>query len=664
MQLPLFEPASDWKVPTSLPHIPTGVVLAVDTETRDNGLANDRGPGWATRDGHIAGVSVAWDGESHYIPMRHPETNNLPPETVMAWLQDAMARSDQTVFHNGGYDTGWLATEGCVVDGDRCEDTQHASVMVNENHREYNLDAACKREGVPGKDKQKLKEAAAAFGLDPMKDMWRLPAKYVGGYGAQDAAATLGLWDKLKPQLASQGVEEAYRLEMDILPLCNEMRRRGIRVNEERADQVQRSLRQQLEDALFETTRQTGSRTRLTIQHLNSPDYLERLFKEEGLDYPRTPKTRKGSFKSDWLSKHEHWLPQAVVRCRQLNDLAEKFIGNYILRSAHLGRIHSEIHQLRDDDGGTRTYRFSYSNPPLQQLPARTKNGLLIRSILEPEPDCLWDSEDYSQQEPRLAVHYASVCGIPGAEDAVRYYCDDPGADFHTMVAELTGLIRKQAKIINLGIMYGMGLAKLAYDLQVSLEEAKLIIMQYNERMPFIKKLSEFCEGRASQRGFIRLLDGARCRFDMWEKKWGDYGGPQLSHERAVAEWGVGSIKRAGTRKAFNSLIQGGSARQTKMAMRACYREGLIPLIQLHDELGFSVSDQKTSLKIREIMQTVVKLKIPMKVDGQYGFHWGQASEELDDKKFKKGTPTPSMDELRKWGPTLTNEEIVLKRVA
>jgi len=659
MQMQLFVPESKWKEPASLPHVPTGVILAVDTETRDIGLASDRGAGWATKEGYIAGISVAWNEQSFYIPIRHPDTANLDTELVVGWLQDAMSRADEVIFHNSSYDVGWLSTYGVSVNFDTTHDTQFMACMIDENQLSYSLNECCNREGVLGKDETALREAASAFGIDPKKDMWQLPAKYVAEYAMQDARATLDLYQKLKLKIVEQSLTEAYRLEMDLVPMFLEMRRRGVRVNESEADKVQKSLREQ-RDALLEKTRLSlGWRRPLTVDDMNSSIVLSSIFDAEGVSYPRTPKTKKGSFKSDWMSASDHWLPNAVTGIRQLNDLSEKFIGNYILGSTFLGRIHSEIHQLRDDDGGTRSYRLSYSNPPLQQIPSRTENGRLIRTIFEAEKGQLWYAADYSQQEPRMSVHFASACGVVGAEDAVRYYCDDPNADFHQMVAELTGLSRKQAKIINLGLMYGMGLAKLAKSLGVSLEQAEEIINQYNSRMPFVKNLAEFCEARAKNKGFIRLLDGARCRFDFWEPAWGDGSGVRspplplaLAEERYVGR----KLKRSHVRKAMNRLIQGSSARQTKMAMRECFKEGHIPLLQMHDELDFGISEPRVADRVCEIMNTVVRLAIPMAVDGQYGWNWGQASQEM------KGVIAPTFEELMKYGRTKNNWEIVNER--
>lgn len=642
-QLPLFEPESDWTVPDRLPDVPSDAIIAVDTETRDDGLSQSRGPGWVFRTGWIAGVSVSWGASAVYAPVRHPDTANLPVEQVMGWLEDAMRRARRVVMHNASYDCGWLSTENVTIPWERLDDTHAMAVMVDENRESYSLDACCRWRGVPGKDEQKLREAAAAYGLDPKRDMWKMPARFVGSYAEQDAISTLGLHRSLQEEIRIQELTEAYQLEMDLIPMVLEMRRRGIRINEDVADRVTAELRRARDEQLDSLRKQLGWR-RLGMDDMLSPGSLERMFTEQSVQFPRTQRTNRGSFKKEWMAASDHWLPKTVTTVRQLDDLAEKFIQSYIVGSSHVGRVHAEVHQLRDDDAGTRSYRFSYSDPPLQQIPARSKFAPLIRGVFEPEQDELWLAADYSQQEPRMAVHFASVCKLSGAEQAVEYYRDNPDADFHTMVAELTGVPRKDAKIINLGLMYGMGLAKLARSLGVDLDTAKAIIEQYNGRMPFVAALNDFCKRRADVRGYIRLLDGARCRFDQWELSYREAGSeyyPPLPREEALKRAAGRRIRRAFTHKSMNRLIQGSSARQTKLAMRACWREGLVPSLQMHDEIDLSVSSPAQVVRVSEIMCDIVTLAVPMKVDCQLGRNWGQASEELS-----KGTPALTWDEI------------------
>lgn len=635
-QFILFEPDSEWTEPTELPVIPRGLEVAIDTETRDDGLSNNRGPGWVFNDGYMVGFSVAWrvNRELHciYIPLRHPDSKNWPIDEAIKWLKKVIEDAERIVFQNGAYDMGWLSTEGVYIPDDKIEDTHAMAVMVDENRLSYKLDALCTWRGVRGKDEQKLREAAAAFGVDPKAELWKLPARHVGGYGAQDAASTLELYESLREEILSQGLEEAYRLEMDLLPMVMAMRKRGIRIDEDQADITMQQLRLERDKTLSAVARNLGWST-FTMDHALSPVSLEQAFDQEQVPYTRTPKTKKGSFKSDWMNGHDHWLPSLVSKARKLNDLSEKFIGTYILDAIHLGRVHAEVHQLRDDDSGTRSYRLSYSNPPLQQMPARDAMAWLIRSIFLPERDTLWASGDYSQQEPRMAVHFAALADCTGADTAVSYYLNNPDADFHDMVAELTGVPRKKAKIINLGLMYGMGIFKLAISLGVTMDEAKDMVAQYNERMPFIKSLTEFCTRRANTRGYIRLLDGARSRFDMYEPAYREddeiYKAP-MPHAEALVAWEGKRLRRAFTHKSMNRLIQGSAARQTKKAMREAYRAGLLPLIQMHDELGTPISNAADGKRFAEIMRDVVTLKVPMKVDLQYGWNWGQASQEVD----------------------------------
>ena len=150
-----------------------------------------------------------------------------------------------------------------------------------------------------------------------------------------------------------------------------------------------------------------------------------------------------------------------VVEAREINKARTAFIGS-ISNHSHQARIHAEIHQMRSDEGGTVTGRFSYSNPNLQQIPARNAIlGPLIRSIFVPELDCEWRIFDYSQQEPRLVVHYAALQEFSGASKFLDAYQEDDTTDFHQLVADIANIPRKQAKSINLGLFYGMGKGKL-----------------------------------------------------------------------------------------------------------------------------------------------------------------------------------------------------------
>ena len=190
-----------------------------------------------------------------------------------------------------------------------------------------------------------------------------------------------------------------------------------------------------------------------------------------------------------------------IAKAREINKAHTTFIDS-ILRYEHKGRIHAEINQLRNAGGGTVTGRFSYQNPNLQQIPARNKDlGPKIRSLFIPEEGCKWGCFDYNQQEPRLVVHYASLYKLPSVYDVVDSYKDNIKSDFHQTVADMAEIPRSQAKVINLGLFYGMGKAKLQAELGVTKEKAADLFNQYHAKVPFVKQLMEKASNRAQERG-------------------------------------------------------------------------------------------------------------------------------------------------------------------
>jgi DNA polymerase I-like protein with 3'-5' exonuclease and polymerase domains len=606
---------------------------------------------------------MAWKGGAIYVPMRHPETQNFDVDAVGRWVQDHWSVLE-IVFQNAAYDMGWAWAEWGLEPPERIQDVMAAAYIIDETQMEYNLDAICRRLDIPGKDDALLIDAAAAYfgaktNREVKENLYRLPARYVGPYGEGDAVSTLEAFELIYPMMEKDDLLRAYQLEIDIMPLVLEMRKRGIPIDVDFALQAQKELFRQREEILGDLSRRLSIGRQVTISDLSSEKFLEKIFTAEQVSFPRTPasKTRPqgtASFKTEWMVQREHWLPQGVSKVLQIQDAAKKFIGDYILGYSHMGRLHAEPHQFKDDRGGTRTTRFAYSNPPLQQMTSPDKHpaiGKIIRDIFLPEDGELWGALDYSQQEPCLTVHFASLCGVAGAEVAVDYYNNDPKPDYHTMVAKLTGMPRPKAKIINLGLAYGMGIWKLAASLGVSYDEAKVIMEKYHDSVPFIRRLMEFSSNLVDKRGYIRLLDGARVRFNRWEPRWRDreaeYEWVKRGHDeglvapclldearRRVADpdhpWN-GRIKRAFTHKSMNALIQGSAARQTKMAMRECWRQKIIPLLQMHDELDFSFGSQDQARKAKSIMINVVKLRVPVRVDDEFGKRWGSAKKSWEE---------------------------------
>ena len=608
---------SDWKTPSHFPNIKDAKEIAIDLETKDPNIKT-KGPGWPTMDGNIVGIAVATDGFTGYFPIAHENGSNMDYKIVMDWVQEIVSGPGDKIFHNASYDVGWLRAHGVKISG-RIIDTMVASALVDENRFSYSLNALGYDWLGETKSEQELKEAASEWGIDPKQELYKLPAKFVGFYAEQDAVLTLKLWQYLKTEIFRQEIQSVFNLETELFPVLLNMRATGVRVNLTEAEKLKDEFVKKETKILDKITKESG----LPVD-IFAARSIAKAFDKLGIKYPLTEKTKEPSFTANWLLNCEAPIAKLIREAREVHKFHATFIDS-ILKFQHRGRIHSEIHQLRGDGGGTVSGRLSYANPNLQQVPARNKElGTRIRSLFKPESGLQWGSFDYSQQEPRLVVHYASSIGFPGSDKLIEAY-EKENADFHQTVADMAGIPRSQAKTINLGIFYGMGARKLSNELGIQTDEAKLLLQEYNKRVPFVRQLANRCMDSADKNGAIRTIKGRKCRFDKWEpNSFGLY--KAVSEEEAVQKYGRGNIKRAGTYKALNRLIQGSAADQVKQAMIDCFKEGFLPIIQIHDELCFNVRPAKDSERIREIMENCIpELKVPSKVDVAINKDWGSA---------------------------------------
>jgi DNA polymerase I-like protein with 3'-5' exonuclease and polymerase domains len=617
LQGSMFPPKSNWSVPAVFPQFSETETIAVDLETYDPHLMTC-GPGWATGRGHVVGIGIATDNWHGYFPIRHEGGGNLDEALVLRWLKNTLSSEKrEVIFHNSLYDVGWLRREGITVKG-KILDTIVAAPLVNENRYSYSLDNLGEFYCNEKKDESLLQDAALAFGVNPKSEMYKLHAKYVGPYGEQDAVLTLRLWKKLKLEIAEQNLEKILDMECRLIPLLLEMRWRGVRVDEEKADSVSKALSLQEQKIMVEIKRQYGDEVNLWANAS-----LQSIFEKNKIWFPRTAKGMP-SFQKDWLEGHDHELPQLIVKARKLNKARTTFIDKMIKDHCFNGRIHAEAHAMRNDRGGTVSGRFSYSNPNLQQVPARDPEiGNLIRSLFIPEEGCQWGVFDYSQQEPRLTVHYADQMNLNGAENAVSQYRDD-NADFHQIVADMAKIPRKQAKTINLGLSYGMGKEKLIKELGLDDTEAENLFQQYHANVPFIRALQDQCARVAMDRGFIKTFAGRRCRFDLWESRYERT--LPLPLEEAKEKYGD-NLKRSYTYKALNRLIQGSAADMTKLAMLGLWEEGIVPHLQVHDEVDISIENTEQANTVARIMETCVELAVPLLVDMELGTSWGETKD-------------------------------------
>ncbi len=609
----VFKAQTEWSKPEEFPDLRQADVIAIDLETCDPDLKT-MGSGSIVGRGKVVGIAVATDGYSGYFPFDHEGGGNLEKSKVIQWFTDVCKSDAIKVFHNAMYDVCWIRSMGIKING-QIVDTMIAASLVNENRFRFDLNSLGWDYCGQGKNESELNEAAKEWGVDPKADMWKLPAMYVGNYAERDAELTLNLWKVMQKELTDQDLGSIFELETDLFPCLVDMKFLGVRVDVQKAHTLKQQLASEEEKLLQKVELETGIEPQIWAARS-----IAKVFDKLKLDYERTVKTQAPSFTKNFLSSHSHPLVQCIAKAREINKAHTTFIDT-IIKHEHNGRIHADINQIRSDTGGTVTGRFSYSNPNLQQIPARNKDlGSLIRSLFIPESGCEWGCFDYSQQEPRLVVHYASLdqdASVFNVKDAY----EDGNADFHTIVAEMAEIPRDQAKTINLGLFYGMGKAKLQAELGVSKDKAEELFSIYHERVPFVKSLTRSVSNRAQQRGQIRTLLGRLCRFHLWEPN--TFGMHKaLPFDQAVQEHGPG-IKRAYTYKALNKLIQGSAADMTKKSMLELYKEGIVAHIQIHDELDISVKDDKHAKKIVEIMESAVDLEIPNKVDYEKGKNWG-----------------------------------------
>jgi DNA polymerase I-like protein with 3'-5' exonuclease and polymerase domains len=579
------------------------------------------GPGWPRNDGYIVGYAVAVDGWAGYFPVAHGGGGNLDKRIVEHWIREVLATPADKIMHNAAYDLGWLRASGFEVNG-RIFDTMLAAPLLDENRFSYALNSLGFDYLKEVKSEQGLKESAQDFGVHPKKELWKLPAMHVGEYAEQDAALTLKLWHHFKALLQRDEVQSIFELETEVLPVLVDITLKGIRFNRAECERQVEEMRRKEQDILKYIKNQAG--VKVDIWAAAS---IAQAFDKLSIQYPRTAQGAP-SFTKSFLDTHDHPMAKMIVEARELNKTHGTFLEPYLKHSAADGRIHTHFNQMRNEDGGTVTGRLSAANPNLQQVPARHEViGPLVRGLFLPEEGQLWAANDFSSQEPRLLVHYATLLDLPGAEKMAQAYRDDPNTDFHQMVADMAGIKRKAAKTIGLGLMYGMGKQKLANSLELPLDEASELIATFHQKVPFLRGTVDAVMKRIehpASGGAIRTLLGRKCRFPLWEPvEWGV--NKALPYEQAIIEYGR-RIKRAGTYKGLNRLIQGSAADQTKAGMVALAKAGFDIRLQVHDEIALSVRDRDEAVEASRIMANAVTLEVPSRVDVEVGPSWGEAA--------------------------------------
>lgn len=620
-------PKTGWTVPKEFPRLGSAKALSIDTETYDPNLLTN-GPGWATGDGHVVGISVGTDdGHNWYFPMRHEYGGgNMDADCVLRWARDELTRPDQPkIGANLTYDIGWLKRENVDVKGPLI-DVQFAEPLLDEHKHTYALDSLAKEYLNEGKVDTVLYDwLHAAYGGKPGRkqagNIYRSPVALCGPYAEADVGLPMRIWLLQKTKLINENLLELFGMECDLIYMMVAMRMRGVRVDVPAAERANEIMLVKEKEMI----------KKLGGMNVDSRNDLQKAFDKEGIAYPKTKKGN-ASFTKSFLQSCDHDLAKMILEKRHITKARNTFVQGYVLDKAVNGRVHGEFHQLRNDENGTVSGRFSSSNPNLQNIPARDPEmKRIVRGLFIPEDGEQWVSIDYSQIEYRLMVHAASGAG---AEEARQQYQRDPKTDYHIMtqlmVKNLLGrdIDRKPIKNINFGKIFGMGEAALIKQLTgLTEDEARVFFEAYDEAVPYAKTTAEAASKVAKRRGYIKTILGRRARFPYWESA--KFNDPKnfMTRDKAEAMAAFGRIKRAKTFKAMNCYTQGSCADIMKKAMRDMYSAGLpIPLLSVHDENDWSlpIGDDKIIKELTDMMENAVKLKVPVLADVEIGPNWGE----------------------------------------
>ena len=599
-------------------------LIAIDTETYDPNLKT-MGPGGFRKDGHVAGISIATDsGYTEYFPIGHEGGGNLNKTKVISFLLYIYSKKKKLIFANAMYDVEWLYSLDkrlTLTRDHRIYDVQTIEHLIDENKLKYSLDSLAKFYLRKSKYEVELEQAVLyKFGkrAKVKENLWRLHANEVSEYAKEDALLTLQIYQKQQERIKREEIESIVDFESRLIPVLFHMRKKGVRVDVDKAHSLYTELEKKQLEVQTMLNRLGGTEVNVWANAS-----LKEAYDKNSIRYNYTAKGTP-SFTASWLETQMDDVSQSILKVRKLDKIRNTFVKNMIIDKASNGRIYCGFNPM-----GTVTGRFSSQYPNLQQVPARDPElGPMIRSLFIPEEDCEWVCADYSQQEPRVLVHYASLKDMDTAIKVQDEFNKNEDTDFHQMVADMASIPRKQAKTINLGLFYGMGNKKLAAELGLDSDQAYELFNKYHDKVPFVKELSRQVSHVASTRGYIKTLLGRKRRFDMWEPRdsWGERA---YSLSEAHSQYPKQELKRAYTHTAMNALIQGSSADITKSAMIKIYEAGLLDEIDLkltvHDELDFSVEPlkQKCFDESLQIMKTCVDLKVPLKVDVEKGLNWG-----------------------------------------
>ncbi|WP_412506217.1 DNA polymerase I [Roseovarius sp. SYSU LYC5161] len=585
--------------------------IAVDTETTGlDDMVVD-----------LVGICLSVDaGMASYIPLAHVSDEGgdlfgadalvdgqMDMDTCLEMLKPLLEDdSVLKIFQNAKYDCKVLARYGIAVAP--FDDTMLMSYALNAGLHGHGMDALAERylSHQPIEIKSLLGTGKSARTFD------RVPIEEATRYAAEDADITLRLWQVFKPQLHRKQVTTVYEtLERPLSPVLARMERHGIKVDRNTLSQMSNAFAQKMAGLEAEIHELAGEEF-----NVGSPAQVgEILFGKMGLEGGKRGKTGKYSTPADVLEDlaTEHDMPARILDWRQLSKLKSTYtdaLQTHI--NAETGRVHTSYVQT-----GATTGRLASTDPNLQNIPVRSEEGRRIREAFVAETGNVLVSLDYSQIELRILAHVAQIDALKQAfREGQDIHAATASEMFNVALEDMTPEVRRQAKAINFGVIYGISAFGLARNLRIPREEAKGFIDRYFERFPGIRTYMDDTVGFAKDHHFVQTLFGRKIHTPEINAK-----GP-----------GAGFAKRA----AINAPIQGTAADVIRRAMvRMPDAIADLPakmLLQVHDELLFEVETSAVDDLIgaaREIMENAadpaVKIDVPLVVDAGQGGTWAEA---------------------------------------
>lgn len=553
--------------------------LAIDTET--DGLDVFKGA-------RPIGLSFfAFSGaESGYLPWGHAAHGpQLDSALVKRWAQKTLAGRD-LYFAHARFDVHMLREWGVDLEalGCRVHDVQFHAALLDEHKRSYSLDNLAKEYLNESKLEMKNKD-----------NISKLSAAEVAPYAIQDAALTAKLAMKFADMLKHDELEEVAKLEDELIYCVCAMEKAGARLDVEKLHSWRRVCQNKYLQNLFSIHRAVGRKI-----NVNSTQSLLQLFQLCKIEHESASVTYED------LERYadQHSAVRLALDARRYTHLLSKYLDKYIAAVEPSGIIRYNLNQLRSDTFGSVSGRFSSTDINIQQVFSEqnqvgVSSEFPIRELFIPEEGKQWISADASQVEFRLFAHYSKDAKVIGA------YKRDPKTDFHQTVADLTGLSRYEAKHINFGSLYGMGVEKMIRQIQMSMpnvEAGKIEEMykSYHKLFPAVKKLSREAMKLADERGFVKTFLGRRRRFAKGEK----------------------------THAALNAVIQGTAADLMKLKLRELYEArkdlGLTMRFTVHDEVDGDVPNEPyyRDLLKKFLDMPSLELRVPVLWDVETGQNW------------------------------------------